>query len=381
MYSIAVATPSTSAYSETFIRAHIEHLPAEVHVLSGGHLPIYGDGEPLLKAYNLLQRAQFRLTQQRKGLSWDGHEKHLAAIEGFLRQHRIQAVLAEYGPTGAAMMQACERAEVPFVVHFHGFDAYKTTILQEYNVAYSKLFEHAAAIIAVSRDMCRQLNKLGAPEHKLYYNPCGVDTSLFSGTALKAALPVFVAVGRFVDKKGPLLTLLAFRQAIDVVPDARLVVIGEGPLLEAARQLADVLRMSHAVDLRGMQPHEVVIGAMREARVFVQHSLRPSDGDSEGTPVAVLEASASGLPVISTKHAGIPDVVIDGETGILVEERDVEGMAQAMIRLAKDPQLAAQMGQAGRRRIEEHFSMEKSIGNLWKIIETVIQGGGGRAKC
>jgi glycosyltransferase involved in cell wall biosynthesis len=88
--------------------------------------------------------------------------------------------------------------------------------------------------------------------------------------------------------------------------------------------------------------------------------------------VAVLEASASGLPVVATRHAGIPDVVIHEKTGLLVEEGDVDGMAESMIRLAKDPDLAYRLGRAGRARIEAEFTLDKSMTNLWRIIERAI---------
>jgi glycosyltransferase involved in cell wall biosynthesis len=373
--AICIVSPSLNTYSETFIRAHIEQLPAETHVLYGGHLPTYADdGESLIQKYNVLQRLRFRLKQQSRGLPWDHEAKHERAIERFLQEHQIQAVLAEYGPTGVAMMEICERVGIPLVVHFHGYDAYRDDALGTAGKRYPELFDIAAAIIAVSHDMEKQLIALGAPRGKVHLNPCGVDLSQFGGALSAEASPVFVGVGRFVDKKGPLLTLLAFRTVLDRVPDARLVMIGDGPLWEASKQLARALGVAHAVELPGVQSHGQVAGAMRQARAFVQHSLRTSYGDSEGTPVAVLEACATGLPVVSTRHAGIPDVVLDGETGFLVDEGDVEGMAEAMLRLARDPQLAARMGQAGHRRTEQHFSMEKSIRSLWRIIENSLKG-------
>jgi len=373
MVRIAVATPNLDAYSETFIRSHIERLPAKIHVLHGGHWPTEANGEPLVRDYNRLQRLRFRLEQQSKGLPWNGEAKHFRAVFDYLQGHRIQAVLAEYGPTGVAMMDVCAQVDIPLIVHFHGYDAYKSDVLAHHRQQYSKLFASAAAVVAVSQGMYRQLKDLGASEDKLRYNPYGVDTSLFAAADPAQADPAFLAVGRFVDKKGPLLTLLAFKQVLDDVPQAQLVMIGDGPLLDASRQFAHVTKFMHAVEFRGAQSHSGVMAAMQQARAFVQHSVRPGDGDSEGTPVAVLEASASGIPVVSTRHAGIPDVVIDGETGLLVDELDVDGMARAMIRLAQDPELAAGMGQAGRERIEEHFSMEQRIANLWHIIESAIE--------
>jgi glycosyltransferase involved in cell wall biosynthesis len=107
---------------------------------------------------------------------------------------------------------------------------------------------------------------------------------------------------------------------------------------------------------------------MAEALAFVQHSVTAPNGDMEGTPVAVLEAGAAGLPVIATRHAGIPDVVIEGETGLLVDEHDVEGMAAMMIRLAEMPETAMEMGSAARKRVREHFSMEQHISLLNRCI-------------
>lgn len=112
---------------------------------------------------------------------------------------------------------------------------------------------------------------------------------------------------------------------------------------------------------------------MKNSIAFVQHSIQAIDGDSEGTPTAIIEASAASLPVISTKHAGIPEVVIDGETGLLVEEHDVAGMAEAMSTLLENKTLARKMGAAGKTRVKKYYSMGKHIERLTKIIEEVIQ--------
>jgi glycosyltransferase involved in cell wall biosynthesis len=234
------------------------------------------------------------------------------------------------------------------------------------------LFHVAVGIIAVSRHMEKQLLQLGALRQTLCYNPYGVDVSLFRGADPLRAPPLFVSVGRFVDKKAPLLTLLAFADVFKEVPAARLAMIGDGPLLESSKQLAHALGLGNAVDFRGARPHVEVAITMQRARAFVQHSLQTSYGDSEGTPVAVLEASATGLPVISTRHAGIAEVVLDGETGLLVEEGDVDRMARAMLLVAGDAELAHRLGSAARKRIEEQFTMESSIDGLWRIIEAAI---------
>jgi colanic acid/amylovoran biosynthesis glycosyltransferase len=369
---ICVISPSKNIYSETFIRAHIERLPATVKVLYGGWFPTYReDDEPLVSpdlASRIVRAAGqglFRLPPQ---------YFQIRALRDFLKVNKIEAVLAEYGPTGVEVMNSSLEAGVPFVVHFHGFDAYAQHILGKYGMFYRHMFTEARAVIAVSYEMEQQLLALGAPREKLFYNPYGVDTSLFSEAHPASAAPFFVAAGRFVDKKAPHLTLMAFRSVVESCSKARLMMIGDGPLLEACKQLARALGIAGQVQFPGPRSHWDVATTMRRARAFVQHSLRTTYGDAEGTPVAVLEAGASGLPVVATRHAGITDIVLDGKTGFLGNEGDIERMANCMIQLANNPALAEQLGQAARARVCAEFSMEKSIHGLWRIITEALQG-------
>jgi glycosyltransferase involved in cell wall biosynthesis len=290
---------------------------------------------------------------------------------GFLQAHAIDVVLAEFGPTGVAVMRLCQTAGMPLVVHFHGHDAYRRPLLAGIGQRYNELFAHAAAIIAVSRDMEQQLLGLGAPRAKLHYNPCGVDTAAFHGANPAQAPPVFLAVGRFVAKKGPQLTLRAFHAVWQRCPEARLLMVGDGPLWGACRRLARQLGLAPAVAFLGPQPHAKVAVLMRHAKAFVQHSRRASDGNAEGTPVAVLEAGASGLPVVATRHGGIRDVVLEETTGLLVDEGDVDGMAAAMLRLLRNPDLATRLGEAARQRVCTAFAMEQRIAHLQQILAAV----------
>ena len=291
-----------------------------------------------------------------------------AAYVRAFRNHAAQAVLAEYGPTGVRTMPACRRLGIPLVVHFHGFDASVRSVLQKHAATYPALFEKAAAIVAVSQAMRAGLVALGAPADKVHYNPCGVDCRQFGGANPAGAPPVFVAVGRFVEKKAPQLTLTAFADVFRSHPSARLRMIGDGPLLAECREMAARLQLDHAVTFLGTQPPAVVQDEMRKARAFVQHSIEAENGDREGTPVGILEAGASGLPVVATHHGGIPDVVLHGETGFLVAERDTAAMAVHMRTLADSPELAGRLGAQARTRIEEHFSSRRSLDRLWSII-------------
>lgn len=363
--SLCVATPYEPVLSETFIRGHIERLPARVTLLYGW--PLAHEGRPVL---SVPRRAGHKLMRT---LRRDGVERELTdAYATAFRRARADAVLAEYGPVGVLVKDACRRLGVPLVVHFHGYDASVREVLEEHRDSYPEMFRAASAVVAVSRAMQKRLIALGAPPEKVRYNPYGIDCGEFGGAEPESAPPVFVAVGRFVEKKAPHLTLRAFAEVRRAHPSARLRMVGEGPLLESCRTLAAELGLGSAVEFLGAQTHGRVCEEMRAARCFVQHSVEAPNGDCEGTPLGILEAGASGLPVVSTRHAGILDAVVEGETGLLVEEGDVGGMADGMARLAADAALAGRMGRAARNHIAENFSVEKSDRNLWAIIESCM---------
>ena len=120
--------------------------------------------------------------------------------------------------------------------------------------------------------------------------------------------------------------------------------------------------------MHGAQGSDFVVGLLREASLFVQHSVTARNGDAEGLPIAILEAMASAVPVVSTWHSGIPEAVLHNVTGQLVDEHDVEGMAGAMIKLFDYPERAVMMGAAGRKRILAHFTHERARDRLRTII-------------
>jgi colanic acid/amylovoran biosynthesis glycosyltransferase len=362
---VCVVTPYMPSPSETFIRHHITDLPASV-LLVHSWRPTVNDRVVL----SLPERVVHKAWRTLSGAGQE-HETTVAYCK-VLRRHRARAVLAEYGPTGVKVMSACRRLNIPLIVHFHGFDASVRTVLDAYGSGYAQLFDQASSIIAVSSAMRRKLISLGAPAEKVHYNPCGADCHDFNGASPRDVPPVFLSVGRFVEKKAPHLTVAAFAEVHRFEPSARLRMLGDGPLLDECRALAQRLGVAEAVEFPGFQPPSIVQQEMRNARCLVQHSLEAANGDCEGTPVGILEAGASGLPVVSTRHGGIPDVVVEGETGFLVDERDVSQMANHMLDLARSPGLAGQMGQRARMRVLTHFSEEQSLRHLWALIEDAM---------
>jgi glycosyltransferase involved in cell wall biosynthesis len=380
---LAIVIPERGVVSESFVTSHIEGLVEDSLVVWGSPRPLFtGEGDGVLSGIpgtlTKLLGLGWRMSAERAhGAVGRRLPSRLYArsIARFLRRRRIDVVLAEYGPTAVEIMEGCSISGTPLVVQFHGFDAYQDSTLNRLGEAYQRLFRTASRIVVVSRHMRRQLVQLGAPANQIVCNSCGVDVDRFRGADPREAPPLFLALGRFVEKKGSLFTVKAFSRVLAGEPDARLVMLGDGPQRGECVALAQSLDIDRHVKFPGSVNHSDVMEWMRQARCFVQHSMRASDGDSEGTPVAVLEASSCGLPVVSTRHGGIVDAVVEGQSGFLVDEGDVDAMADRMLRLARDPELAATMGVAGRSHMKANFSSETSLERLRSaLVEAAREG-------
>lgn len=364
---VGVAHPGDTTYSETFIRDHITRMPAEVVALNGGFFPQFCDGEevfsPVVKKG--IEALRHLPSSRGEALASRWEDRKLARL---LERKGIDVVLAEYGPTAGAVAPACDSAKIPLIAHFHGRDAFYWPMIERHRDSYKQVFEIAAGIVVGTDAMEKQLIDLGAPADKIHKNPCGVDIDLFRPVQPGENPPRFVALGRFVEKKAPHLTLLAFKEVVDKHPEAQLTMIGDGKLREACKQMVDALGLIDRVEFTGVIGHEQVAETLQEARAFVQHSARPESGDSEGTSISVLEAAATGLPVVATRHGGIQESVLHGTTGFLVDEYDVDAMAEHMLTLVQKPDLATELGRAGRRRMEEEYAMGRSIQQLYQIV-------------
>jgi glycosyltransferase involved in cell wall biosynthesis len=364
-------SPNQNSIVETFINAQLERLPGRVEVLFG--YPSHARDEAGTSFIPTWARAlKFGV---RKVLG----PGLLACIDDFyfgryLQRRRIAVVLAEYGPTGAYVFELCRRHSVPLVTQFFGYDAYDEPTLTSHRAAYARLLAEEAATIAVSRPMTDRLYALGARPGSVRWIPCGADPDRFAGERTEPERPTFLAAGRFVEKKAPNLTLLAFSRVLEEIPDARLQMVGAGPLLEECRRLAVDLGIDDCVEFLGFRPHAELADLMLRATAFVQHSVTAPSGDSEGTPVAILEASAAGLPIVATRHGGIPDVVVDGITGYLVDEGDVGAMADRMRQLAEDPGLATRLGEQARMHVSRNFSQAVTLGQVSQVLQSVMLG-------
>jgi glycosyltransferase involved in cell wall biosynthesis len=367
--TICIATASHDIPTETFIRTHIDCLPFHKLVLTGSDLTKLSDGSSVTDRSAVRKRVHGLLDRFGR---FNYEEFRAARLAQFFKEKKVSAVLCEYGMAACLMTDACNQADIPLIAHFHGYDAYNEEVIEQHLDDYKRLFESTADIVGVSKAMCRRLVELGAKEQSVHYIPYFVDRTQFSRCFPEKQPPTFLAVGRLVEKKAPILTITAFERVLSAIPNAKLEIVGSGPLLGPCQQLIKALNVSTNVVLHGSQSHEFVADAMQRARCFVQHSVRAQNGDSEGTPLSILEAQASGLPVVATSHAGIADVVEHKKTGFLVNECDVFSMANHMIEIGSDANLTQRLGEQARERIDRNFNYDHTLRKLEQTIENAI---------
>jgi glycosyltransferase involved in cell wall biosynthesis/predicted SAM-dependent methyltransferase len=366
--SLAIFTPNFGTLSETFIKKHIDFLfPGKTAVVTGNVFDRNWTNVPVL---------QIPYTEGPSKYSPEIEEK----VESFLKLHNVTHILVEYGCYGTEIVELNQRKlKLPIFIHFHGGDASAMLKRKEMVEYYNWMGNNVTGIITVAKPMAERLINIGIPHEKVIINHYGIDIPEFIETQSEKSPCHFIFVGRLTPKKAPDITLKAFAKAYSKVKNIHLDIVGDHFLLNqstsAKAQLEDYVaknNLQDAVTFHGAQPNEYVKKILSRSSVYVQHSVTvPETGDAEGLPNSILEASAYGLPVISTFHEGIPEEVENYKTGFLVNEFDVDTMAKYMIKLANDPALRKSMGLEGKKKIEKEFSKERSIEGLRRIISSL----------
>lgn len=366
MKTIAILSPSNDSYSETFITAHKKLIKGNKFFFYGGMVPTKLEGKkwPISFLAVLVKKIIGRFKNEKL---W--YEK--SVLKKALKKVKAEVVLAEYAPLASECLSVCRDLDIPLIVHFHGYDASVNSVIEKYE-NYKELFEYASKVIVVSKKMCEMITEMGCSRSKIELNTYGPNDEFTKVNCLFSDKQ-FISLGRFVDKKAPYYTVLAFSKVLNVHPEGKLIMGGDGYLLNATKNLVKYLGIEENVDFPGILSPTVYQNELSKSWGFVQHSIRANDGDMEGTPVSIIEASAAGVPVISTYHAGIPDVIKDGVTGFLCDEHDVETMSQNMIRIFDDRNNAIVMGEEGKKFIHNNFSMSKHIGKINEVINDVIK--------
>jgi glycosyltransferase involved in cell wall biosynthesis len=318
-------------------------------------------------------RSEFREEARR----WVAKRQLLSALPAV----KPDAAFVEYGPNAILARESLSALGIPFVVHFHGYDASRWLAVPWYAEQIKKVFHDARAVLVPSNHLRRRLIIAGCPAEKVHAIHHGIAsdrTEPVDWTKLQDQPPSIIHLGSLVEKKSPIPLLHALRLVQRRLPEARLTIVGAGPCADAVAKAVNDLGLRDSVRLLGAMEHADALREMRRGHwICAQHSATAPDGDQEGFSISLLEAAALGLPVVSTIHDGIPENVIDGKTGYLVPEWDYEAMADRLIALLENPDVARRMGQTGRDLVLRERRFELRVDRIRELLEDIGERPGG----
>lgn len=293
----------------------------------------------------------------------------------------LTLIHAHFGPNGVYGLPLSEAVDIPLVVTFHGFDAtvnqremalHRGVFGLKYLLGLPRLKQKGARFIAVSDFLLGKLREMGMPEHKLVRHYVGVDLQRFKPLAQEQRRLDIVCVGRLVAAKGIGELIDAFAQIAVRFPDTRLRLVGDGQDRAGFERQVAERGLAGRVVFEGAMAHGRVAEVVRGCAVGVLASKTGRGGAQESFGLASIEAAAAGLPVVVTRHGGLPETVIEGESGLVVQEANVSELADALAQLLRDDGLRHRMGQAARLHVEQQFDLSLQTQRLEQIYKGVL---------
>jgi colanic acid/amylovoran biosynthesis glycosyltransferase len=272
-----------------------------------------------------------------------------------------------FGHTGVHLLPFIKVWPKPCIVSFHGADVMLRPGQPEYEKALRDLLQTVPLVLARSHSLVQRLEHLGCPPRKIRLNRTGIPLDAFpfvSRNMPAAGEWRFVQACRLIPKKGLATALHAFRKFHNSFQESRFVIAGEGPLKKELALMIEDLGLAGAVELRGFLSQEELRELYARSHIFLHPSELTADQNQEGIPNSMLEAMATGLPVLATMHGGIPEAVTDEKTGFLVAERDHEALAAAMFRITESADYLALMGRAASNSVRAEFEHSAQIAKL-----------------
>ena len=303
-----------------------------------------------------------------------GHEA--SRILGELHKMDAKLLHIYFGHMGIYLLPLLRKRQIPALVSFHGADATVGASNKIMRTRYAEVFETANLIVARSESLLGALEKLGCPSEKLRLHRTGV--SLTMGTPMVRTTPVdgdfrFVQASRLIEKKGIDVAIKAFAIFAREFPMAEFIIAGEGPLKKRLENLANEQGVKDQVHFSGFLPQKTLFELYERSHVFVHPSQVGTNGDEEGIPNAMLEAMVTGMPVIATRHGGIPEAVEHGRSGMLVEEKNVTELSEAFLAVGRDGTLLQNLSIAAAERVRTHFDRQKQARLLEDYYEETIR--------
>ncbi|MDZ5473677.1 glycosyltransferase [Bacillus sp. 31A1R] len=295
--------------------------------------------------------------------------------EEYVKKNDISLLHAHHGQLAVLLLPFKMKTKLPLVTSIRGVDA----TLAEGRVGYKEnmktLFEKGERFFPVCNYLADRMNSWGCPTEKMRVLYGGVDLNQFTyNPPILGESQNILSVGRLVEKKGHHILMQAFKKIKDKYPKATLTIIGSGVLQEPLKVLATQLNLGDSFRLLSHLPKDQVHKEMSKADLFCAASLEASDGNVEGIPNTIKEAMATGIPVISTTHAGIPELVTHNKEGILVEENNVKQLAEALEFMLENREKWEGFTSEARKKVELKFDQTKQLQQQAQFYDELLGG-------
>lgn len=344
-------------------------------------------GEPTGKVAKLRHRASQTLRGIHRKNTWQalnlkryGAESRnliLSAICGQVATpFRADVFIVHFGPAGVTAAKLRELGVIrgKIATIFHGIDISSREVLNHYTPEYQQLFRRGDLMLPISDLWAGRLQKMGCPREKIAVSRMGVDMTRFSPRPVKApATPLeIISVARLTEKKGLHVAIEACRQLKEQGVAFRYRILGIGPWERRLRTLIEQYQLEDVVEMPGFKPSHEVKAMLDDADVFLLPSVTGADGDMEGIPVALMEAMAVGIPVVSTLHSGIPELVEADKSGWLVPENDARALAQRLAAFSQlDTDELAPVVKRAREKVEHDFNQQVINRELASLLQAL----------
>jgi glycosyltransferase involved in cell wall biosynthesis len=318
---------------------------------------------------HFLRRFWFR---QLRDAPWQISDAELRALQSILSKNDARLLHIYFGQIAVHLLPLIRAWERPSIVSFHGADVLVDMNKPAYREATRQMLEAVNLVLVRSQSLRRAVIDLGCDEGKVQIQRTGIPLDEFpfherNFVAGAATEWRFVQAGRLIEKKGLPVTLRAFAVFLRQYPNATLTVAGEGPLLEQLQDLARDLKIDSRVSFAGFVSQQQLREIYYASHIFLHPSQTGRDGNQEGVPNSMLEAMASGLPVFATQHGGIPEVIENGVSGVLVAEGDHEKFATALLDAANDPGFLSRIARNGAEVVRKNFDLRAQAQRLEEI--------------
>jgi glycosyltransferase involved in cell wall biosynthesis len=294
------------------------------------------------------------------------------SVQVELKRLSPTVVHAHFGPAAVLLSSIASQMRLPLIASFHGYDVSELPRSKRWRDAYSSMWERIAGATVVSTAMLKTIVALGCPEHKAHVVRVGKNLQEYAYAPHLRAPRKWISVGRLIDKKGHLDAIRAIERVRARGIDARLKIVGDGPLRRTLDAYVRGQGLTSAITLTGAIPHPAVIQELQRSDGFLLCSRIAENGDSEGIPTVLMEAQALGLPCVSTRHAGIPEVFPEPNQHLLAPEGDVDAIAELIIQLAaQGAEALRSIVERGRRHVEEHHDLRREGQRLRDLYHSV----------